>query len=382
MALRNRLFFPSLLLLTACIAPALRADDLVHSTAPTTQATPERTPTGYLTAIQPRNWAFPRDHGRHDGFKTEWWYFSGNLADETGRKFGFQLTFFRVAITPVYMPANSVLSLGDFYFANAAVSDLDGKQFHFKDRMQPQQAKVAASATDTLDVALGDWSARLAPSGAITLDATDSAFAIHLNCDKGVGPVLQGPGGVNRKGREPGQASYYYSYVHLPTAGTLTVEGRTFRVTGRTWMDHEFSSNALSPQQVGWDWVGLTLNDGKSLMVYRLRNKSGGADFMSGTLIDAAGQPTYLTDQQIRFEGSAPWKSPSGGAYPQTWSLTVPGEPALTIQSRLPGQELRTGSTTHIDYFEGSCDVLGPAGTPLGDGYLEMTGYSHPLNPF
>lgn len=353
-------------------------------TAPTTAP---KTPTGYVMATQPRAWHFPQDHGRHDGFKTEWWYFSGNLADAAGRAFGFQLTFFRVSVSPLNVPPTSSLYLGDIHFAHAAVSDLSGQRFYFKDIIQPKPTSQPAAEQDRLAVALDDWSATMLPtanekSGDIVLSASDPSLAIHLTCQPGVGPVLEGPGGVSRKGEQPDQASYYYSLIRMPTAGTLTAGGKTFTVTGQTWMDHEFSSNALGPDQVGWDWVGLSLKDGRSLMIYRLRNKNIDASFLSGTLIDAAGHPTYLDEHQFTFVGSDPWKSPSGGAYPQTWSLRVAGLPPMTVRSRMPGQELRTDHTTKIDYFEGSCGVFGPAGEPLGDGYLEMTGYVKPMNPF
>jgi predicted secreted hydrolase len=379
---------------------------LVHSKAiadPTTATSQkvdiravDKTAAGYLMATVPRQWSFPSDHGRHDGFKTEWWYFTGNVADNVGRKFGYQLTFFRVSISPIAIAHDSPVSPGDFYFAHLAVSDLDGGQshegdFHFKDRMDHEAAGVAASSTDTLDVSLRDWSAKLQSAHAlpggpgndlISLEATDSGFGIHLACSGDASPVLQGPGGINKKGRERIQASYYYSMPRLPTSGTIVVGGQTFHVTGQSWMDHEFSSNAIGANQVGWDWVGVRLDDGRSLMVYRLRNKAGDSDFLSGTVIDASGNAKYLTDQQITFTGRSPWKSESGGSYPQVWSLNVAGLPPLLIHSRMPGQELRTAATTRIDYFEGSCDVTTPDHDPVGEGYLEMTGYAKPIDPF
>jgi predicted secreted hydrolase len=345
------------------------------------QGAADKTADGYLMATAPRQWSFPRDHGRHDGFKIEWWYFSGNVADDAGRKFGYQLTFFRGAIAPLASEDMTPWSVGNVYVAHAAVSDLAAGKFHYKDRLKYGFKGLATSASNTLDVSLLDWSAKLLQGDAISLNANDASFGIHLKCsDRGVGPVLEGPGGVNQKGPERGQASYYYSMPRMPTSGTIVVDGQSFHVTGQTWMDHEFSSNALGPDQIGWDWVGLTLADGRDLMVYRIRNKSAGADFVSGTLIDAAGHPKYLNGQDIALQGRSPWKSDSGASYPQVWSLAVAGLPPLTIHSRMPGQELRTDATTKIDYFEGSCDVTTAGGQPAGEGYLEMTGYAKRMN--
>src|SRR3954468_253095 len=181
-------------------------------------------PPEFLTAVAPRDWSFPRDHGRHDGFKTEWWYFTGNVRDAGGRVFGYQLTFFRSAFAPPPPTTRpSPWAMTDLYFAHAAVSDVDGRAFVFKDRLQRGRAGLAGSSDRTLDVSLLDWSAVLGGDGTIRLKAAEADFAIDLACTGGRGPVLQGPGGVNAKSRESGHASYYYSLTRLRTAGTLTV---------------------------------------------------------------------------------------------------------------------------------------------------------------
>jgi predicted secreted hydrolase len=335
--------------------------------------------TEFSKAIEPRSWSFPRDHGRHDGFKTEWWYFTGNLRDPTGRPFGYQLTFFRTAYAPTATSRPSAWGMNDLYFAHAAISDLSGKSFVFKDRLQRGRHGLAMASDQTLDVTLQDWSAQLT-GDTIKLSAKDEGFNIDLTCGEGRGPILQGIGGVNAKGPNPGQASYYYSMTRLKNHGSLQIAGKTYTVDGQSWMDHEFSSNALSPQQVGWDWLGLTLDDGTDLMIYRLRNAGGGADYLSGTLIASDAKPRYLAAAQLKLSGSNPWKSPaSGGAYPQVWKLEITGRDALTIQSLLPNQELITPGSTDVNYFEGAVDVLNSRGNHIGDGYLEMTGYAKPL---
>jgi predicted secreted hydrolase len=333
----------------------------------------------YLQATHPREWSFPRDHGRHDGFRTEWWYFTGNLRDPAGREFGYQITFFRTAFAAQPTTRPSPWRMTDLYFAHAAISDLQGRRFVFKDRLERGRPNLAWASDKTLDVMLLDWSAALNGND-IKLRAAETGFAIALTCTGGRGPILQGPGGVNLKGHQPGQASYYYSMTRLQTAGSLSLNGQTWQVKGLSWMDHEFSSNSLSENQAGWDWMGLQLSDGSDLMIYRIRNKSGAADYLSGTRITPDGRPHYLSAADIRLEGSAPWTSPaSGGAYPQRWRLHVPGLPPLLVTSALPTQELVTSSSTQVTYFEGVAHVTDPDGHPMGEGYLEMTGYAKSL---
>jgi predicted secreted hydrolase len=334
----------------------------------------------FSQALHPRAWSFPRDHGRHDGFKTEWWYFTGNLRDSTGRQFGYQITFFRSALTALATTRPSPWEFHDLYFAHAAVSDIATRKFHFADRLQRGRPGLAWASDKTMDVVLADWSGKMDAAGRIEMHVGDDGFAIDLNCDPGRGPILQGPGGVNTKGHEPGEASYYYSMTRLPTHGTLRVGSQTFAVTGQSWMDHEFSSNALDKNQVGWDWMGLDLSDGNDLMVYRMRTAEGSSDYLSGTVITPDGKARYLSSADLSFAGSDIWKSPdSGGAYPQTWKLSVAGLGTFTVKSLMPGQELITSRTSDITYFEGAAEVLDDHGKPAGEGYLEMTGYAKPV---
>jgi predicted secreted hydrolase len=326
-------------------------------------------------AIGPRDWRFPRDHGRHDRFKLEWWYFTGNLHDAAGRKFGYQLTFFRSGFSPGPTSRPSGWGMNDLYFAHAAVSDLDGKRFVFKDRLERGRPGLAFASDQMLDVSLLDWSARM-DGDAIALAAAENNFAMNLKCQLGRGPILQGPGGVNAKWREPGEASYYYSMTRLKTSGTLTLDGRQFKVDGQSWMDHEFSSDPMAGNQIGWDWMGLQLTDGTDLMIYRMRSSDGSADYLSGTRITSDGQPHYLGESDLKITGSDAWTSPtSGGKYPQRWTVNIAGQPPLTVQSEMPGQELITTASTKVTYFEGAAEVRDAAGKPAGEGYLEMTGY-------
>jgi predicted secreted hydrolase len=265
----------------------------------------------------------------------------------------------------------------DLYFAHAAISDLQGRAFVFKDCLERGRPNLAWASDKTLDVVLLDWSAALQGND-IHLRAVNSKdFAIDLTCTGGRGPILQGPGGVNLKGRQPGQASYYYSMTRLRAAGSLSLNGQTWQVKGLSWMDHEFSSNSLAENQSGWDWMGLQLSDGSDLMIYRIRGKAGAADYLSGTRVTPDGKPHYLSAADIRMESSSPWtSSASGGTYPQRWRLQVAGLPALFVTRAIPGQELVTSSSTKVTYFEGVAHVTDPKGQPMGEGYLEMTGYA------
>jgi predicted secreted hydrolase len=332
-------------------------------------------------AAAPRGFAFPRDHGRHDGFKLEWWYFTGTCQDESGRRMGYELTFFRSALDP-RQPASrpSRWAASDLYVGHAAVTDVGGRDFAHTDRLQRARPGVAWASDRSLDVALLDWSAKQDDDGSIRLSAVDPTLSIDLSLTGGRGPFLEGPGGVNVKGKGGGHASYYYSMTRLRTAGTLGIHGHAYRiVNGLTWMDHEFSTDSLGPDQVGWDWFGLQLADGSDLMIYRMRNRSGATDYLSGTRVTADGVPRYLSDRDIALSGDDPWTSPaSGGRYPQRWVVTVDGR-KLVVRSPLATQELTTSASAGVTYWEGAVDVSDDAGRPAGQGYLEMTGYAAPV---
>lgn len=333
----------------------------------------------YSQAIAPREFAFPRDHGRHDGFKTEWWYFTGNLREvSTGRRFGYQLTFFRTAFVKEAADRKSPWGMKDLNFAHAAVTDVADKGFVYADRLARGREGFAWASDKTLDVVLKDWSAKL-DGEVMKLVAGDEGLGIELSASQGK-TVLQGPGGVNAKGPAVGQASYYYSVTRLKTTGTLVVRGKRYDVEGLSWMDHEFSSNALSASQSGWDWLALTRADGREVMIYRLRDKQGGTDYLSGTAIDKDGAARYLKREEIDLAPARLWKSPASGAtYPLEWRLRVQGVGAMTVRTLIDNQELQTPNSTDVTYYEGAVEVLDQSGKPVGEGYLEMTGYAKAL---
>ncbi|GFO60585.1 carotenoid 1,2-hydratase [Geomonas silvestris] len=332
--------------------------------------------TGFARAVAPRAFRFPADHGPHPEYKTEWWYFTGNLADSAGRRFGYQLTFFRMALAPGEPPRSSRWATNQAYMAHFALTDVNGRRFSSAERFSRAALGLAGAGGVPLEVFLEDWSARETKGApwSVRLRAAQGSGALDLELVSAQPVVLNGERGLSRKGPEPGNASYYYSIPRLATRGTLSVGGERFQVTGTSWLDREWSTSALSGDQAGWDWFALQLKDGRDLMYYQLRKKDGSADpFSAGTLVAADGSAKPLTRDQVRLVPTGWWKSPHDGArYPAGWRLSVPGEGiALEVVPRLSDQELLTS----FRYWEGAVAVKGEGGAELGSGYLEMTGY-------
>lgn len=338
---------------------------------------------GYARAVRPRSFSFPRDHGPHPGFRTEWWYFTGNLSAREGsgaqgRRFGFQLTFFRSQLVPDPPERASPWAADTVYMAHFALTDVDGGRFHAFERFARGAAGLAGARADPFRVWLEDWEAAAAGGGIppLTLRAREAGIALELELAPGKPPVLHGEEGLSQKGPEPGDASYYYSLTRLPVRGRLTVEDGTFPVAGLAWMDREWSTSSLAPGQVGWDWLSLQLDDGREVMLYQLRREDGSADPRSaGTLVAADGSSRHLDLGERVLQVLERWQSPASGIlYPARWRLTLPGEGLdLWIEPVLANQEL----DLTFRYWEGAVTVAGEAGgRPVrGRGYVELTGY-------
>ncbi|WP_375768320.1 carotenoid 1,2-hydratase [Archangium gephyra] len=333
---------------------------------------------GYTRALEPREFHFPEDHGPHPGFQTEWWYWTGNLSTADGRDFGYQFTLFRSALAPGDTERASAWGTRHLFMGHLAISDLRGGRFHATERFSREALGLAGARTEPFRVWLEDWSAEATGDGALPLRLTARGedVALSLVLEAGKPPVLQGDRGLSQKGAEKGNASYYYSLTRMPTRGQVTVDGRAYEVTGQSWMDREWSTSALGPELVGWDWFSLQLSDGGELMYYQLRRHDGTADtFSAGTLIPAQGEPVHLSREDVRLEVADTWKSPhSGVEYPARWRLAVPSQGlALDITPALADQEL----PVTVRYWEGSVRLSGThAGQPVqGRGYVELTGY-------
>ncbi len=335
---------------------------------------------GFTRATAPLDWSFPRDFGPHPGYQTEWWYYTGNLAGEDGRRFGFQFTIFRRALTPV-QPAgeSSEWRSTDLYMAHFALTDVAGGQFFHEERFSRGGADLAGAAvTPVYRVWLEDWQVIAEDAEAIhtRITAAGEGYALDLALTQSRPPALQGEGGLSAKSDEPGNASHYYSLSRLRTEGTITIGGEAFAVEGAAWKDHEFSTSALGANALGWDWFGLQLDDNRELMVGQIRLADGGKDpFFGGLLVEPDGSTRFLPASSFTIDSTASWTSPhSGATYPAGWRITVDpgdGQPfTLTLTPQLADQELYGGG---IAYWEGSVRITGDA---TGYGYAELTGYA------
>ncbi len=338
----------------------------------------------FRMALPGYTFAFPRDHASHDEYRTEWWYYTGHLRTGSGEAYGYQLTFFRSGLAGAR--ANpSRWAASNLYLAHFAVSDIRRRAFTYFERLGragPAGSGAGASATD-LHVWIGDWDV----SGDGTtqrLRAREGGFALALRLLSRKPPVIHGENGVSQKGAGRGQASHYYSMTRLATEGTLTVRDQSMPVTGSSWMDHEFGSTQLDPDQVGWDWFGLQFEDGSELMLYVIRKTDGRPDpHSAGTFVGAGGRTLRLKQADFGVEVLDRWKSPRDpGIYPIAWRLRAP-EIGLdvTVRAAFPDQELDTRKSTRVTYWEGAVFAEGAvSGRPLaGRGYVEMTGYAAPF---
>ncbi len=325
--------------------------------------------------------SFPRDHASHPEYRIEWWYYTGNLDAADGRRFGYQLTFFRVGIDR--QPANpSKWAVRDLFMTHLAVTDVRQQQFRFADRLNRGGIGWAGADSAAYRVWNEDWQVSLDATGRHILAAktAEGDIGVDLQLDPGKAPAVHGRDGISQKGSQPGNATHYYSLTRMPTHGTLRVAGTDVRVEGLSWMDHEFGTSLLEPSQVGWDWFSMQFNDGSDLMVFRLRKSDGSVDsHSSGTVIEADGTATALRAGEFTLSPSHAWRSPAGADYPLEWQVTIPSRDlALTARAAVTDQELRMEGSTGVTYWEGAIDIVGTRrGKPLlGRGYLEMTGYA------
>jgi predicted secreted hydrolase len=342
---------------------------------------------GWKLALPDWIYAFPRDHAAHPDFKTEWWYFTGNLHDEAGHAYGYELTFFREGVLPPGSAARasapgeprSRFVQNDFKFAHFAISDLSRQTFCFTQKASRGAFGEAGfgSAADGRLAWLDDWTLTAQPDGAWRIRASaaqPTAMSIDLRVASAKPLVIEGADGISRKSAGVGQASHYYSFTRLATTGTLDAHP----VQGQSWFDHEWGSDQLAPDQVGWDWFCCQFDDGTELMLYAMRRRDGTVDpASSGTWIDANGACTYLRRDDFALRALKTWHSSQTGAtYPIEWQVSIPGRQlAVTVKPALENQEL---ALPDISYWEGATRMTGTrGGRPLtGVGYLELTGYA------
>ena len=335
--------------------------------------------TSWKEAAPGYTYVFPRDHASHPDYKIEWWYYTGNVAAKEGRRFGYQVTFFRVGVDQT--PVNpSRWAIRDLFMTHLAVSDVSQQQYRYAERLSRGGPGVAGADVDRYRVWNEDWTASLDAQGRHVLLASDKGTGLNLVLDEGKSPAIHGLGGISQKGAQAGNASHYYSLTRMPTRGTISVDGERVEVAGESWMDHEFGTSFLEPGQQGWDWLSIQLADGRDLMLYQLRRGDGSRDpRSSGTLVSVDGRATHLAvDDFTLAPAGATYQSANGAVYPMAWTVTVPSQ-ALTLRVTTPleTQELSLEGSTGVFYWEGVIDIAGKSGGKAvsGRGYLEMTGY-------
>jgi len=326
----------------------------------------------------PRDWVFPSDFGPHPAFQTEWWYFTGTLYTDDGRRFGYMLTLFRRGLVPPEEQRQRASDWATYevFMAHFALTDVNGKEHHSFERFSRGAAGLAGAAADPLHVWLENWAIQTRSDGSTHLQAAARDIEIDLLLRDERGVILHGDEGYSQKGPDAGSASYYYSQPRMESIGLVSLSGHDFTVRGVSWMDHEFSTSALSQGQVGWDWFSLQLENGTDLMVYRIRREDGGTSpFSSGTLIPPQGDPIPLTPEDFGVEVHDKWRSPHTGAeYPSSWTVSVPEyDLSLAVEPVLADQEM---DVSYV-YWEGAVEISGKRdGQALsGQGYVELTGY-------
>ena len=332
-------------------------------------------------------YAFPRDHGSHDHYGLEWWYFTGHVHDRSARRFGYEVTFFRKAVDDARVRDHpSRWALRQLYFAHLAVTDVEGATFRFSEKLSRAAFGKAGADPGRMKVWIDRWTLEPVTEDhqRLHLTARDSGFGVDLTLTLTKPPVIHGREGISRKGAGQGQASHYYSLTRLETLGTVWVRGEPFEVTGTSWMDHEFGSGGLGEDLVGWDWFSVQFDSNVELMLYLLRKRDGSHDpASSGTLIFPDGTSRHLEREDFVVRTQGQWTSPlSRARYPAKWTLEVPSVPLhVTVTPVLADQELRTGNSTRVTYWEGAVDVRGSYGNApvAGNGYVELTGYANPV---
>jgi predicted secreted hydrolase len=382
--------------LAACLAVGLAAAGARAAGPPASDLDVIRgadTATEFALAIEPRHFEFPQDHGPHPRFRHEWWYVTGNLDSTRGERFGFELTFFRIALAPPGTVPNtaSAWRTRQVYVAHFAITDVARGEFRSAQKLSRDALGLAGAQAQPLRVWLDDWvlgaraeingardtSGRVSPATAPgwMLHAEGQGYELTLDAQPLLQPVLNGEQGLSRKASERGAASYYYSIPRVAVRGKLLRAGVSSDVQGLAWLDREWGSGSLGANQQGWDWFALQLQDGSSFMFYAMRNRDGTRDSHSaGTWVDSAGRVQALSTDQVMIDVSDHWVSPRGGRYPSRWRVRVPAV-GLDVEARpvLANQELDTKPR----YWEGAVDVSGTReghGTS-GRGYVELVGY-------
>jgi predicted secreted hydrolase len=350
---------------------------------------------GFRPAPPDHRWSFPSDWRAHPGFRNEWWYFTGTLDEvgAAGRRLGYQVTFFRVGLSPAAPALDSAWATADAVMVHAAVTDVASGTHVFSEvlwRAVPLLGGFPAAPDPVLAWAQappgteGRWALRLEGDRfRILVRDVSRGIALDLSLAPEKPPALQGPNGLSRKSAEDGYASLYVSVTRLATAGAVEVGGRRREVRGESWMDRELGSSQLAPDQVGWDWWSLRLADGRDLMLYELRRKDGAISWRNATLVGRDGRVRLLPPDAWTARATGAWRSETTrAAYPSGWEIEVPAEGLrLTVTPEVKSAENRSSLVPGLFYWEGPVRVVDGRGAPAGSGYVELTGYGERARP-
>jgi predicted secreted hydrolase len=332
---------------------------------------------GYSIADEPIEFVFPLDHGAHESFRNEWWYFTGNLYDEDGRRFGYQLTFFRIAISPFKVERESGWATNQLYMAHLAISDVEDREFYCFEKLNRSALGLAGFKDEGFSINVEDWSITGTNDGEFPwrLYAERDGIILSVEVEPLKDIVLQGENGLSRKSLEEGNASYYYSITRLATGGYIEIGGERYDVNGLSWLDREWSTSALSEDQAGWDWFSIQLDGGTDIMYFQLRYKDGRVyPYNEGLIVAADGSFTRLETGDIPLKVINTWQSPLGSIYPVEWEAEIiPLGKTVVISATFPEQELDLSTS----YWEGGVNIYDQErlGEVIGTGYMELTGY-------
>jgi predicted secreted hydrolase len=353
---------------------AVVASLLVTAAFPSAAATAGESP--YAEVTPGYSLAFPRDYGSHPQFHTEWWYVTGWLKTRSGEPLGFQITFFRTK--PNVADDNpSSFAPRQLLIAHCALSDPKRERLWQDQRIRRAGLGLAEAETGDTHVWIDDWVIKRAGGSYIAaINAED--FALDLKLAPSQPELLNGKAGLSRKGPAIPAASYYYSLPHMQVTGSISRNGAIQQVTGEAWLDHEWSSEYLDGHAVGWDWIGINLDDGAALMAFRIRDARGGARWAGGTFRAADGQMQILEPADVDFRAARQWVSPrTGTRYPVQMHVRA-GTREFDLEPLLDDQENDTRPTTGAIYWEGAVRAF-EQHRLAGRGYLELTGYGERL---
>lgn len=335
----------------------------------------------FSKAAEKRKFIFPDDHGPHSDFRTEWWYFTGNLTSEDNRKFGYQFTIFRTALSKEKLERNTDWNSNQIYMAHFAVTDIDGNKFYFDEKFSREGNNLAGAESNPFKVWMEDWQIIQTEDRAtfnlpvMSLKAKSEKAEIEFKLESVKPIVLQGDEGLSQKGKQPGNASYYYSYTRLKTEGKIILEGKEFSANGFSWMDREWSTSALSDDQKGWDWFALQFDDNTEIMYYQMRKNDGTPDiFSKGVYVNKDGTSQLIKKEGVILKVNDYWESPTGEKYPSGWRLRIPSkEIDINITPAIKNQLMDVA----VRYWEGSVKIDGTKSVSkiTGSGYVELTGY-------